>query len=88
MGLDLLGNLELCWLVGAYIGVSLWDSTLRFLNQSILEIYDSCINIPFNIYLVCRKFKEVNFFFSLSTFVALLILIIPVSLGATGHNDH
>lgn len=63
MGLDLLGNLELCWLVGAYIGVSLWDSTLRFLNQSILEIYDSCINIPFNIYLVCRKFKEVNFCF-------------------------
>lgn len=35
-----------------------------------------------------QKFKEVNFFFSLSTPVDLLIHIIPVSLGAMGHSDH
>lgn len=89
MGLYLLGQFRTVLACGCICRcLSLWDSTLWFLNQSILEISNSCIRISLNMYLLCKNFREVNFFFALFTLVDLLIHIISVSLGAMGHNDH
>lgn len=64
MGLYLLGQFRTVLACGCICRcLSLWDSTLWFLNQSILEISDSCIRISFNMYLLCKNFREVNFFF-------------------------
>lgn len=41
-----------------YTCLCLWDSTLWFLNQPILEISDSCINI----YSLCKNLLKLTFF--------------------------
>lgn len=62
--------LLLCILIWSCAGFSgciyrylcLWGSTLWFLNQSILEISDSCINISLNIYSLFKNLLKLTFF--------------------------
>lgn len=88
MTLHLLGQFRTVLACGCICRcLSLWDSTLWFLNQWILEISDSCIRISLDMYLLCKNLRKLTFF-SLFTLVDLLIHILPVSLGAMGHKDH